>query len=100
VGALRNVMAAVALAAGVTGAGAVQAHDGRWGGPRYYYAPPPPVFYAPRPPIYYAPRPIYVPPPVYYAPRRVFVPPPPVYYAPRPHYGGGWGHGRGDFRRW
>ena len=91
-GALRNVMMAAALAAGVMGAGSAQAYwDRGYGGPRYY---------APPPPVYYAPRPVYVPPPppVYYAPRPVYVPPP-VYYAPRPYYGPRWGHpGRGHGR--
>jgi hypothetical protein len=45
-----------------------------FGGPGYYYAPPPRYYYPPPPAYYYPP-----PPPAYYYP-------PPAYYAPGPSF--------------
>ena len=54
----------------------------RWG-PRYYYAPAPPVVYYAPPPVYAEPAQVYAAPPVTYsAPAVVYAPPSVVYAAP------------------
>ncbi len=111
----KSLIAAVATAASLLGAGAAHAGNVYWsvgisappigtvisnappvvyGPPPVVYAPPP-VVYAPPPPVIYAPAPVvYAPPPVVYRPVPRVVYPAPVIVHPRPvpiGYYGGWG---------